>query len=249
MSFMRDETTLDMLPALHYAGAEAASVAGKFSQAVLLHGPEDVETRLGALAGNGGLRRFDVVHFAGHSLSDGQPERAGLVVAERAYFGGSGADGILDVEEILLGWDLDAELLTLSGCETARAAGAERGEMLGFVPALFASGARNVLSSLWPVDDRATALLMDRFYENITGRYTDVRLGASGVSMPLAQGLREARTYLRQLADETGRRPFEHPVYWAGFVLMGMPRQSAAAASRAVAAPAPRIPHRAPRDP
>ncbi|MGH9868521.1 MAG: CHAT domain-containing protein [Candidatus Polarisedimenticolia bacterium] len=222
-AYARSETPLDRLPPLPYAALEASLVAGKFQDALLLQGPRDVEGRLGAIARAGRLGRFDVLHFAGHSLSDGAPELAGLAVAREGNAGSRADDGILDVEEILLTWDLDAQLLTLSGCETARVSGAQRGEILGFTPALFAVGARNVLSSLWPVDDRATAHLMDRFYDNVMGRYTDERLGSRGGPMPLARALREARMYLRSMRDEAGRRPFEHPVYWAGFVLIGLP--------------------------
>ena len=76
---------------------------------------------------------------------------------------------------------------------------------------LFASGARRVLSSIWTVDDRATTMLMDRFYENL----------ARGAAPPGA--LHEAKVYVRTLKDASGRRPFEHPAYWAGFLLVGLP--------------------------
>lgn len=222
-SFSRSETPLDDLPPLPWAAAEATLVARKFPRSVLLQGPAGVERRLIDISHGDALARFDVIHFAGHSLSDGLPELAGLALSGRRDAEPPGIDGILDVEEILLGWDLDARLLTLSGCETARVAGAERGEMLGFTSALFAAGARSVLSSLWPVDDRATALLMDRFYDDLTGSYTDERAGLRGTPMTLAGALREAKMHLRGLTDEEGRHPFEHPVYWAGFILMGLP--------------------------
>ena len=122
-------------------------------------------------------------------------------------------------------WDLTSgrELLTLSGCETARPGGVNRGEDLGFTPVVLAAGARNVLSSLWPADDRATALMMDRFYQDLTGRYSDRRLGLRGVPMTPARALREAKSHLRALTDRAGRHPFDHPAYWAGFVLAGLP--------------------------
>lgn len=221
MSYIRSETPLDMLPPLPFAASEAELVAGKFPQSTLLQA--DVERRLRVLEGEGNLASFDVVHFAGHSLSDGTPELAGLALAHEEPDTSGVHDGILDVEEILLGWNLEARLLTLSGCETARAAGAERGELLGFTPALLEVGARSIVSSLWPVDDRATAILMDRFYDNLTGRYEDLRLGKRSVPMPVARALREAKLHLRDMTDRHGRRSFDHPVYWAGFILMGLP--------------------------
>ena len=123
------------------------------------------------------------------------------------------ADAV-DVEGILYGWRLDARLVTLSACASSRAGGIAGGEPMGFAPALFAAGATAVVSSRWPVDDRATALLMDRFYENLEDRPGET----------VARALREARIWLRNRRDASGGRPFAHPAYWAGFVLTGVDR-------------------------
>ena len=66
-------------------------------------------------------------------------------------------DGRLSVREIQRGWELNAELVTLSACETAlgREAGGEG--FVGFTQALLMSGTRSVCLSLWKVDDTATA--------------------------------------------------------------------------------------------
>ena len=103
-------------------------------------------------------------------------------------------DGRLSVREIQRGWELKAELVTLSACETAlgREAGGEG--FVGFTQALLMSGTRSVCLSLWKVDDTATALLMQRFYANLLGR----RPGLSQ-PMPKAEALREAKAWLRGL--------------------------------------------------
>ena len=98
--------------------------------------------------------------------------------------------------------------------------------------------------SLWKVDDDATALLMTRFYQNLLGK----RAGLSQ-PMPKAEALAEAKRWLRELTaadrvERAGRaaarhrtasrgsrcsgrpdspRPFEHPYYWAAFILIGNP--------------------------
>jgi CHAT domain-containing protein len=95
--------------------------------------------------------------------------------------------------------------------------------------------------SLWEVDDRATSLLMTRFYENWLGKRPGLRKLLSK-----AEALHEAQTWVRSLnADEVERElhsisrgqlrsgpprarpgsghPFEHPHDWAGFILMGDP--------------------------
>jgi CHAT domain-containing protein len=152
-------------------------------------------------------------------------------------------DGRLKAADVLRDWKLDADLVTLSACETALGKYSGGEGYLGFSQALFVAGARSVLLSNWKVDDRATALLMRRFYENL--------LGHDGRSMSKADALAEAKRWLRNLSVEdveklmadlpkgfpdgtrgvrreisTARdaktpRPFQHPYYWSSFVLIG----------------------------
>ena len=232
-SFERGRTRLERLPHLPFAGLEADAAARHFPRAAVLHGGPDAEGRLRAVVSGPGLETFDVLHVATHTLTDAAQERCGLALSEREPPPGSADDGVLDAEEVLLGWRLDGALLTLSACESARAAGTSRGEELGLTPALFAAGADRVLVSLWTVDDRATAVLMDRFYEDLTGVASQAAAPdgtgpaawtpTSRAPLGPAASLREAKAYLRGLTDSAGRHPFEHPAYWAGFILMGLP--------------------------
>ncbi len=208
-AYVRERMPLAQLPRLRYAAMEVRAVGGRFAASTVLTDQSSVDRTLDLLAEGGELRRFGVVHLAAHTLTDAAPEGCALALADRPR---AGQDGLLEVEDILLEWDLDADLLVLSGCETMRAAGLGRGDPFGFLPALFRSGARRILSSVWTVDDRATAILMDRFYENYRRK-----------AMSPARALREAKTYLRTLQDAQGHRPFAHPAYWAGFVLVGLP--------------------------
>jgi CHAT domain-containing protein len=110
------------------------------------------------------------------------------------------SDGTITAEQIARTWELDAELVVLSACENGlgRAAGGEG--YLGFAQPLLAKGARSLVLSQWKVDDDATALLMTRFYQNLLGR----RPGLSRL-MPKAEGLDEAKRWLRDLTeDEVG---------------------------------------------
>lgn len=63
---------------------------------------------------------------------------------------------------------------------------------------------RHLLATLWKVDDPATAQLMARFYKNWR---------AQGMSK--AEALRQAQRTLR------ARPQYQHPYYWAPFVLIG----------------------------
>jgi CHAT domain-containing protein len=82
---------------------------------------------------------------------------------------------------------------------------------LGLQQALLRAGARSVLVSTWPVEDRATALLMREFYGRLSG-------GAGR-----ARALQEAQRAVRTHRAPDGSRPWAHPAYWAGFTLIGDP--------------------------
>ncbi|MEJ7598632.1 MAG: CHAT domain-containing protein [Kofleriaceae bacterium] len=83
--------------------------------------------------------------------------------------------------------ELQAELVTLSACNTARGSVGKSDEVLGFARALVAAGARRVVASLWPVSDIATCELMAVFYREL----------ANGLAAPHA--LRVAQHHLRTL--------------------------------------------------
>jgi CHAT domain-containing protein len=110
---------------------------------------------------------------------------------------------------------------------------------VGFAQALFLAGGRSLVLSLWEVNDRATSLLMTRFYENWLGK-------RKGLTKPLskAEALSQAKAWLRGLTSQqvdgeldrisrgkivtdiakpVATHPFAHPHYWAGFILMGDP--------------------------
>ena len=95
--------------------------------------------------------------------------------------------------EVARTWDLDADLVVLSACETALGKSAGGEGLLGFAQPLLAKGARSLVLSLWKVDDEATALLMTRFYKNFLGqredrRKSDVQGRVSRGSQALAAG-------------------------------------------------------------
>jgi hypothetical protein len=96
------------------------------------------------------------------------------------------------------------DLVTLSACDT-EAGKIVRGEgVQSFSRAFLAAGARSTVTTLWRVEDRATADFMLSFYQHL----------ARGESK--SEALRAAKlAFVRQ----TG--PRAQPRYWAAFVLNG----------------------------
>lgn len=152
---------------------------------------------------SGRLRDYRHVHLATHGLFDTtRPDLSGIVLS-RVDPAGNPRDGFVGLRDIY-DLELSADLVVLSGCQTAL--GREiRGEgLLGLTRGFLYAGAARVVASLWWVDDRATAELMSRFYRGLwTGH------------LPPAAALRQARLSL------AAERRFRDPFYWGPFLLQG----------------------------
>jgi CHAT domain-containing protein len=154
------------------------------------------ERALDELRAAGRLTGFRYLHLATHGeVDDARAFESALILSRDPA---AGPDGRLTANEVLEHWKLDAELVTLSACETALGRPAGGDGRLGFAQAFLLAGSRSVCLSLWKVDDAATALLMDRFYQNLLGK----RAGLDR-PVPKAEALAEAKRWLRELtADE-----------------------------------------------
>jgi CHAT domain-containing protein len=183
---------------LPYAGEEVRSVASLIGpRSIVLLGPAATEANLKAQP----LGDFDVLHFAVHSISNpAEPERSALVLRTDPQ---SSEDGVWQAREIRRVL-LNAELVTLSGCDTGT--GKTEGEegVQNLVRAFIMAGAKSVVSSVWPVDDRFTATLMTKFYWNLAG------------SADKATALTQAKL---DILHEFGVNTV--PYYWAGFGITG----------------------------
>ncbi|HAS46773.1 MAG TPA: hypothetical protein DCS93_40185, partial [Microscillaceae bacterium] len=110
-------------------------------------------------------------------------------------------NGVLTAQEVL-NMDLDStQLVVLSACETGWGK-IQNGEgVYGLQRAFLSAGAKNVLMSLWKVDDVATQYFMQYFYE----------------SWVKDQNVRKAYRY----AQRKLREDYPSPYYWGAFVLVG----------------------------
>ncbi len=165
-------------------------------------------TLIGSAATETALRRSKLsqaryLHFATHGfVNEAYPDLSGLALYPDSITGKE--DNFLSVGEVY-NLKLNAELVTLSACETGLGKVADGEGVLGFTRAFLYAGADNLLVSLWQVQDDATAGLMVDFYRRI------LREGKKGLSA----NLQEAK--LRMIKDEQ----FGHPYYWSPFVLIG----------------------------
>lgn len=189
------------LARLPFSRAEAEAIRSLAPPAGTLVALDFAASRETVLSGT--LAHYGIVHFATHGILDtAHPELSGLLLSGVDQRGRP-LEGFLGAHEIDR-LRLPADLVVLSGCETAL--GREiRGEgLVGLTRAFLHAGARRVVVSLWPVQDQATAELMRRFYR---GMLQD--------GLPPAAALRAAQAGLR---DEPAWRD---PYFWAGFVLQG----------------------------
>jgi CHAT domain-containing protein/tetratricopeptide (TPR) repeat protein len=143
---------------------------------------------------------YSVLHIGSHfSLRPGNTLRSFLVLGDGTR---------MSLESIRQLNFSGIDLVTLSACQTGLS-GAIRDdgrEIEGFSTIVQQGGARQVVSSLWEVEDRSTASLMRGLYRSLASN------GGDGAS-----ALRQAQLALRT-AEVGGHRPYDQPFYWAGFV-------------------------------
>lgn len=209
---------------LEHAEAEAQWVATQLSGHALLGQSATLDGVCTALG------TANIVHFACHGhFRRTMPMNSALALA----------DGELTAAKILQEVRCDADIITLSACDTGLNYLAYGDELLGMVRACLCAGARALVVTLWQVHDIPTRLFMERFYQ----------VWQTGAAR--AAALVEAQWYLRTLTGEQirtrlidyrlapaqieglmkmfstmmpGPNPFDHPYYWGAFLLIGDPR-------------------------
>lgn len=169
-----------------------------------------VTSLIGGSASEAEFRRHAGSHRVLHLATNGVLNRHNPLFSYVDLAMAEGHDGRLSVHEIF-GLQLAADLVVLSACETALGSGAladvpPGDDWVGLTRAFLHAGAADVIATLWSVDDRSSALLMERFYE----RYAL----AAGPAESLAHGQ-------RRLLSEPATA---HPFHWAGVVLVGRGR-------------------------
>jgi len=139
--------------------------------------------------------KFPIVHVTTHGQFSSDPEQTVLLAWDKP----------INIQE-LDGWlkvqnnQDPIELLVLSACQTAKG---NKRSTLGIAGVAAQAGARTTLASLWLVDAESTAMLVEQFYKGLNN------------NLSKAEALRQAQLGL------LSHPQYQHPYYWAGFVLVG----------------------------
>lgn len=187
-------SALDSLPG---SKREAAAVARDLA----------TTAKIGTFATEDLLYRFgghvDLLHIAAHGVYDAaNPLFSYILLSPTAA-----RDGKLEVHEILSAVDLTGvNLVVLSACQTASGKRGGGDDIVGLTRAILYAGSPGVISTLWDIDDDASALLMRELYRRL-------REGSSA-----ADALHEAQLALLRTDA------YADPQFWAAFTITGDPR-------------------------
>ncbi len=165
-----------------------------------------------------------LLHFALHSIVDTREPMASHIVLSRGDPGDTRDDGRLRADEIARDLKLNADLVVLSSCASARGSDGGGEGLLGLTSALHLSGARAVIGTRWPIADTPTSTLMRDFHQTLRSGVDS----AQALAIAQRQWLQRARddswtsAIARRLGwQETPPESAEALFYWAGFVHSG----------------------------
>lgn len=186
-----------VLQPLDFASQEMESISRLVARnfRTILSRGEATEERLKALD----LAGFKILHFATHSLLDENAASRSALVLTRDFR--SVEDGFLQAGEIY-NLKLNADLVVLSACQTARGKTGKGEGIQGLGRAFFCAGSKSVVASLWNINDRSTAHFMKLFY------------GCLAEGKTVQEAIRLAKIKMCRSGDS-------QPYRWAAFVLIG----------------------------
>lgn len=189
----------DQLPELPGTESEVKTIAGLFqknnaSSEIMLN----QDANESALK-HTDLKQYNIIHFATHGVVDEQrPELSRIYLQTNT----EAEDGHLYSGEIY-NLELNAELVTLSACQTGLGKISKGEGVIGLSRALVYAGAKNLVVSFWSVADQSTAELMTDFYKRSLQSNSDYA------------------TSLQQAKLEMLKGKYAAPYYWAPFILIG----------------------------
>ncbi len=152
------------------------------------------------------LSDYRYVVFACHGVLPGELDEVrqpALVLSDPDP--GTGQEGFLTMADVF-GLKLNADLVTLSACNTGRGEMQEGEGVIGLTRAFMYAGTTAISVTLWSVESKSAATLS-------TGLFTNLKAGRTR-----AEALRDAK--LRLVRGEEGELS-RHPFFWAPLVMFG----------------------------
>ena len=202
---------------------EVDSISENFIHAKVLKNEDVTEANLKSHD----LSDFRFIHFATHAeVNESIPSQSGLLLSKKTEIESLfGEDGYLNSREIS-GLKLNADLVTLSACNTGMGKIVTGEGLLGLQRSFISAGASSVMVSLWSIFDRSTSVFMSKFYKQMMaheqedyGMWSQTLDWFGMYEHPLfdykAKALRDAKLSM------IGHPYYDHPIYWAPFILVG----------------------------
>jgi len=148
------------------------------------------------------LSKYKYVVFASHGVTESMVPGLMEPALVLSQFGNKrGDDGFLSMTEVM-GLNLNCDIAALTACLTGKGRLVSGEGVMGLARAFQYAGSKAVLASLWSVSEKSSMILTDRFFHYLKNG-TD----------PVAS-LKNARNDVR-------KEGYDHPFYWAPFVLIG----------------------------
>ena len=197
-----EESGLNGFARLRFSRAEAEQIMQLVPRNNSLEALDFAANRTAATTAD--LKNYRIVHFATHGLINSRHADLSGIVLSLVDREGKPENGFLRLYDIY-NMNLSADLVVLSACQTALGKDIKGEGLVGLTRAFMYAGASRIVASLWRTEDRATALLMKRFYEGML----------SGNGMSPAAALRKAQLSMWQ------DKRWKQPRYWAAFTIQG----------------------------
>jgi CHAT domain-containing protein len=150
------------------------------------------------------LGAYRYVHFSTHAEADAAHPELSALVLSLVDAKGKEQDGMLRLSAILES-PVRTQLVVLSACDTAAGREIRAEGIQGLTQAFIFAGARQVISSPWPVGDFVSRQFMPRFYDALLVK-----------GLPPEAALRAAQLSMMRT------RAFRDPSKWAVFSLYGL---------------------------
>lgn len=187
---------------LIFADVEAKRIKDIYAKTKIVSGAKATKSQFRSRAENA-----DFIHIATHGFVDTTfADFSGLVFAMSED---STDDGLLMGYEIA-DFNLKADLVTMSACETGRGKSVPGEGVLGLPRLFLGAGAKSVQMTLWKVDDRFASELMPKFYDFLLND-----------RLSKAEALAQAKRVMLESEQAPNGIYYQHPFYWASFTLYG----------------------------